>query len=192
MGWSKSFQELERRLEGTFDGTYHPVDNVPLFRLQYPPAQEREALRQLRMLAARTEKKSPATQFVSLTDILRTAIQQLLGAKAEDLEEALQRLEQDAARHELRARLSDELPDEITELLVDRLKDLPRKSVAILVRTGSLYPFVRSSSLESRLEGKLKCAIVMAYPGMTLGELLDTTSQDSHGTHYRGDIIEWE
>ncbi|MBC7335931.1 MAG: hypothetical protein H5U01_06630, partial [Clostridia bacterium] len=53
MGWHEVMGELEEKLVGTLRGTYRPLDNVPFFRVQYPPVEEREALRQFRMLTER-------------------------------------------------------------------------------------------------------------------------------------------
>ena len=39
MGWLEVIGDLEERVESTFAGRNRPLDNVPFFRVQYPPAE---------------------------------------------------------------------------------------------------------------------------------------------------------
>lgn len=189
MGWPELMGELESKLLGWRRGTYRTLDNLPFFRVQYPPAQEREALRQFSMLADRLCAQGFPTQCISLTEILRDTLEQLTNAKA-GLPQALRRLETSRERTALQARLGELLPEELPQLLCARLEALPRDSAAILLRLGALYPFVRSSILLSRLENRVHCAVVLPYPGTTLGALLDAF-EEPHAGYYRGEIIAW-
>lgn len=192
MGWHETMQELEAKLEGTLKGTYRPLDNVPFFRVQYPPTLEREALAQFQGLAGRLQQRGWTVQSISLSEILTEALGRLLNYPLSEFAERLQNLERERERDDLQRQLSEHLPDELANVLKERLAEMPRESIAILLRMGALYPFVRTSSLESKLEGQVSCAIVLTYPGTTLGALLDTQSADPHGGYYRGEIISWQ
>ncbi|MBC7347099.1 MAG: DUF1788 domain-containing protein [Clostridia bacterium] len=191
MGWHEVMGELEEKLVGTLRGTYRPLDNVPFFRVQYPPVEEREALRQFRMLTERLRHQHLGAESVSLLECLREALAALLNCPAEALESRLVELEREQERPELQSRLSKHLPAEMTKALTARLKGMPRDSVAVLLRMGSLYPFLRPSSILSSLEGRIECAVVLPYPGTTLGALLDAPPADPRGGYYRGEVIPW-
>jgi len=79
MGWHEVMRELEEKLEGTFKGTYRPLEGVPFFRVQYPPDQEREALRQFRQLADRLSRRGWKMELVRMSHLLNEALQDLLG-----------------------------------------------------------------------------------------------------------------
>ncbi|MBC7234008.1 MAG: DUF1788 domain-containing protein [Chloroflexi bacterium] len=189
MGWPEAMDELETKLRGWWRGTYRTLDNVPFFRLQYPPTQEREALRQFSLLADRLRAQGFPVQCISLTDVLRNTMQQLTNAK-DDLSKALCSLETSRERIELQGQLSELLAEELPQVLCTHLVSRPRNSAVILLRFGALYPFVRSSTLLSRLENRVRCAVVLPYPGTTLGAVLDVP-EGPHVGYYRGEIIAW-
>lgn len=192
MGWTESMQVLESKVEGTLRGTYRPQDGIPFFRVQYPPTEEREALEQLRLFAVRMSHRGRSTQIVWLTEILEQALCDLLGVSPSGLADGLREWEQSSTRSELEDMLEDSLPDAVVEALEARLKDTPRGSIVVLVRLGALAPFVRSSAFESKLEGRVHCVVVLAYPGTTLGAVLDAAPATAHGGYYRGETIPWQ
>jgi hypothetical protein len=192
MGWHEVMKELEAKLEGTLSGTYRPLDNVPFFRVQYPPAEEREAIRQFHQFAERLKQRGWKVECVSLTEVYQQAMARLLGCPLSELTDRLKTLEKERERSELQRQLSEHLPGELANVLKERLREMPRGSAAILLRMGSLYPFVRPSSLASKLEGQVDCAIVLPYPGTNLGALLDAPPADHHGGYYRGEVIAWK
>jgi len=191
MPWAEVMEELEDKVRGTLQHRYRPLDNVPFFRLQYPPAQEREALRELRLLADRLRNGGWPVRVLSLTEVIRQGLSRLLNVGEEQLPDCLLQLERERERPELESLLAEYLPGEVVSVVVERLRDMPRESVSILTRVGALYPFVRSSSLESRLEGRVKGVIVLAYPGTRLGALLDGRGVDPRAGYYRGETIQW-
>ena len=191
MGWHEVMQGLEKKVEGTLKGTYRPLDDVPFFRVQYPPAQEREALRQFRQFAERMQHRGWSMERIPLTEVFRETLQHLLGCGPEELQEKLEELERGRERVELQQQLSEHLSQELTAIIVERLSGLPKDGVAVLLRIGALHPFMRSSTLESLLEGRVPCAVVLPYPGTRLGALLDARPSDPHGRYYRGETIEW-
>ncbi len=191
MGWHEVMQDLEAKLDGTFRGTYRPLDNVPFFRVQYPPGEEREAIRQFYSFAERLGQRGWKAECISLTQVCQQALARLLNCPLAELPERLKALESGRDRFELQHQLSEHLPDKIAEVLKERLEEMPGESAAILLRMGSLYPFIRPSSLASKLEGQVRCAVVLPYPGTTLGALLDAPPADPHGGYYRGEVIAW-
>jgi len=192
MGWGEVLQELEVKLEGTLRGTYRPLDNVAFFRVQYPPAEEREALRQFRQLTERLQRKGWVAQCISLIEVLEEALAHLVGAGVPELPQRLRDLETSRERPDLQGQLSEHLSGELAQALIKRLRDMPRESVVVLLRMGALYPFTRSSALESKLEGEVPCTLVLPYPGTTLGALLDAAPADPHGIYYRGEVVAWK
>ncbi len=191
MGWPEMMRELEEKLRGTLEGRYRPRDGVPFFRVQYPPAEEREALRRFRELAQHVERWGGPVHPIRMTEVLWEAIARLMGCNERDLPRRLVDLEKTLSRRELQQRLAEHLPKRCTEVLVDQLGEADRRSVAVLTRTGALYPFVRPSALLSKLEARVRCAVVLAYPTGTIGSLLDAEPAGGQGGYYRGEIIRW-
>ncbi|MDW8103305.1 MAG: DUF1788 domain-containing protein [Anaerolineae bacterium] len=192
MGWAEVMEELERKLKGIRDGTYRPLDGIPFFQVQYPPQEEREALRQFALLKERLHHHGWDVRIFTLTEVLQKALCSLLNCSEEELSARLQALERGQDRTELQQSLAHSLPDELVKVLERRLREMPAGSVAILTRMGALYPFLRSSALLSRLEGKIACIIVAGYPGTNLGEMLGARPAGHFNGYYRGEAIAWK
>lgn len=193
MGWTEVIEELETKVVGTLEGKFLPMDGVPFFRVQYPPNQEREALRQFHLLEERIKQKGWQTVWISMNDVLKQALASLIGCDLSDLKDRLKGLERERGHKELRELLSENLPKELTKAIIGSLEQQrgQERGVAFLVRTGSIFPFLRPSTLLAQLEGKTRWVIVFAYPGTNLGAFLDTQPFNSHGGYYRGEIIYW-
>lgn len=192
MGWATVMGKLEEKLVGTLEGRYRPRDGIPFFRVQYPPAEEREALHQFRLLAERLQQKGWPVLSVRLTEILWEALEELLGCGRAILPRELVSLETQRDRDELQRLLAEHLPQVCAGAVVRRLEGARKGSAALLVRTGALYPFVRPSTLLSLLEGRVPCAVVLAYPTNTIGALLDASPAGGQGGYYRGEIVRWQ
>jgi len=192
MGWHELMEELERKVIGTLEGIYRPQDGIPFFRLQYPPKEEREAIRQLHLFAERLKQRGWQAECLSLTEVLKGTLSDLLNCTEDELFSRLRDFEQGGERDELRERLSEALSKSLPERLVGRLHPLPQQSVVVLLRTGALYPFLRPSVLLSHLENQVRCVIVLAYPATSVGELLDAPPSGSHGGYYRGEVVVWQ
>jgi len=192
MAWTEVMRELEEKLIGTLEGKYRPRDGVPFFRIQYPPVQEREAVRQFRLLQDRLTHQGRRVHFIRLTEILWDALAELVGCSRNELRDQLVQLEARMERSELQQRLATYLPKTWADILVERLGEADRRSVALLVRPGVLYPFVRPSTLLSRIEVRVRCAVVLAYPTHTIGAFLDASPAGGQGGYYRGEIILWK
>jgi hypothetical protein len=191
MGWFEVIQELESKVLGTLAGTYRPLDNYRLFRLQYPPREEREAIRQFNELKDRLTSQGWPTQILSLHEVFQDALVNLIGCDEKDLQAELINFETTRDRVELQTQLSEHLPDELGRFIFQKLSGSSDREIAILLRMGCLYPFLRSSSLVSSLEGKVRCTLILPYPGISLGALLDAPPMDPRGGYYRGESIAW-
>jgi len=75
----------------------------------------------------------------------------------------------------------------IAEILIDMLGEKDKSHCAIILRIGSLFPFVHVSSLLTFLEPKVKCTLLIPYPGKD-GEMLNYKGE-SLNNYYRGQII---
>ncbi|MFA0782355.1 hypothetical protein, partial [Fervidibacter sacchari] len=77
MPWAEVIEELESKLVGTLKGTFTPMDGVPFFRVMYPPGEEREALRQFRLLSERLKQQGWQVECISLTRVLQETLASL-------------------------------------------------------------------------------------------------------------------
>jgi hypothetical protein len=193
MPWAELISELESKLVGTLKGTFTPMDGVPFFRVLYPPREEREALRQFRLLANRLNQQGWQTVHVSLTEAMKKAIASLLGCEVDGLVKRLEEEERSRDHTELQSGLAQYLPCELAKVVIECIEShIPsEKGAAFLIRTGALYPFMRPSHLLIHLEGKVRSAVVIAYPGTNIGAFLDSESAGLYGGYYRGEIIHW-
>ena len=193
MPWAEVISELESKLLGTLKGTFKPMDGVPFFRVMYPPREEREALRQFKLLADRLNQQGWQAVQISLTEAMKEAIASLLGCGVDELSERLKEVERSRDRNELKNKLAEHLPPEMAKVVIAHIDPhgLSEKGVAFLVRTGAIYPFMRPSHLLAHLEGKVKWVIVIAYPGTSVGAFLDSEPASLYGGYYRGEIIQW-
>jgi hypothetical protein len=79
------------------------------------------------------------------------------------------------------------LPSLIANRLINHLKDKDISHCVILLRAGSIFPFVHVSSLLTMLEARVRCTLIIPYPGKD-GELLNYRGK-SVRSYYRGEII---
>jgi len=193
MPWAEVISELESKLVGTLKGTFTPMDGVPFFRVMYPPREEREALRQFKLLADRLSQQGWQTVQISLTEAMKEAIASLFGCGINELAERLKEEEKSRGQNELKSNLAEHLPPEMARVIIAHIDShgLSGEGVVFLTRTGAIYPFMRPSHLLKHLEGKVKCAVVIAYPGTSVGAFLDSELTDLYGGFYRGEIIQW-
>jgi len=190
MGWNELFAEVEEKVIGTIKGTIRPLDGIPFFTVCYPPEYEREAIRQFKLFSERLKVREDIPSVViSMKDILKEALIELGVIKKND-ERWLVEFEREKGKEELTEDLKMYLPEKISEILLNRLVDKTSNFVAILIRTGALYPFVRTSSIRAKLENKIKCALIITYPANEAGEMLYSKSFNLGG-YYRGEIIHW-
>ena len=182
MGWNSSkFEELEMKIRESVAGKRHVID-VPYYIYLYDPELEVECLKQFKALASRLRRDGISVEIISLSSLMVDALQNLgcLSTPFLKLEEKI--------RGELISDLERELLKEISARLKERLKDKDVSHCAILIRAGSLFPFVHISSLLTQLEGNVQCTLVILYPGNKEGNMLNYHWENIR-TYYRGEII---
>lgn len=187
MGWNELMSEVEEKIVGTIRGSFRPLDGIPFFTVCYPPEYEREAIRQFKLLSERLKAGEVPSEVISMKDILKEALSELGVFKDERW---LVEFEGEKDKEELIEDLKMYLPEKISGLLLNRLVDKTSNFVAILIRTGALFPFVRTSSIRAKLENRIRCILIIAYPANEVGEMLYSESFNLGG-YYRGEIIHW-
>jgi len=189
MGWNELMWDIEEKVIGTIKGTFRPLDDIPFFTVCYPPELEREAIRHFKLLSERLKAKDVPSEVISMKEILKEALSELGVIKENDAEWLIE-FERNKNKKELIEDFKRYLPEKVSEILLKRLANKDSNFVAILIRMGILYPFVRSSSIRAKLENRVKCILIIAYPSNEAGEMLYSKSF-SLGGYYRGEIIQW-
>ncbi len=91
-------------------------------------------------------------------------------------------------RNTVKEDLERVLPEELALGLVERLKGKDVTHCAVLLRCGSLFPFVHVSSLLFKLTGSIHSTLVIPYPGNKEGRMLREKGE-SVRRYYRAEII---
>lgn len=190
MPWVSKIEVLYEQVTGVLDGRYRPLDGVPFFRFLYPPEDELRALQEFRHFVTRLKTNGYNAETVSLFSVFKEALGNLVGAASEEsLLAKLYEYERSNSRAELAGRLAEHLPEEMAEQLLGRLHPFPARTCCVLTRAGALFPFVRLSSLFSRLENKVPHVLVALYPGNEEGAMLGDRSFDRAAAYYRGEVL---
>jgi len=185
MGWDEQrFAELERRVFATLKGEYVIVD-LPFFRFLYGPGDgiEQTCIKEFQNLVMRIKAKGFSAECIYLSRLLIESLWDL------DLlsEEVLKRESLDRETFDLDLR--NNLPQEISKRLIDHLKDRDRKHCAVLLRIGSLFPFVRASHILQKIDSVINCVLVIPYPGNKEGEMLWHKSKEGNTYYYRWQTV---
>jgi hypothetical protein len=183
MGWESSrVQDLEARILLTTQGK-RPMLDVPFIRFRYEPEQELQCISEFNALAKRLRAKEISVETIWLNTWMLDALRQI------DTIEKLQEFER-SDRLTIFQDLSNierGLPFLIASRLINHLNDKDISHCVILLRAGSMFPFVHVSSLLTLLEGKVRCTLVIPYPGKD-GEMLNYRG-NSLRSYYRGEIM---
>jgi hypothetical protein len=183
MAWDSSkFSQLESTVMGYVTGNRRPID-VPFIRFRYDPGVELRCIREFSHLAERLKTQGTSVELISLSEWLIAMLKEL-GC----FEEPFLQKEKDQ-RPEIAEDLGRELTKRISTRLGEQLKGREISSCAILLRVGSVFPFVHISSVLSSVEGVVRCTLVVAYPGSRDGEMLDYRGETIR-SYYRGEVIE--
>lgn len=178
---STRFSQLEERVLATVSGQ-RPILDVPYYIFPYDPILELRCLTECQALCHRLKAKGYSAEIISLAAWLVDALA-CLGC-----------LDGDFPKHEAadRAMIQQDLERELPKLLSERLcvelADKPLAFCAVLVRLGSLFPFVHISTLLSAVEGHVGCTLVVPYPGSVDGEVLRFLNE-TEGSYYRAEVV---
>ena len=181
MVWDKDrFEELERKVCDTLEGK-RPLKEVPYYIYLYDPKDEPVAIEEFLNLERRLAK-SHSAESIWLSDMMIEVIGRLgfLGSDGVKIEKE--------RREEVKEDLQRLLPESISKKLANRLRGMDRTHCAILLRYGSLRPFVHLSSLIPSLVGVVECTLVIPYPGLRIGWPLNQHPGDS-AKSYRAEVI---
>jgi hypothetical protein len=178
---SEKFKLLEMRIKESVAGNRH-VSAVPYYVYLYKPELEIECLKEFRNLAMRLSRAGISVETVSLASLMIDSLH-FLGC----LNDSFSKIEENR-RNEIAKDLERELLKEISERLKEKLSKKDVSHCAILLRGGSLFPFVHISSLLSQLEGAVHCTLVMPYPGNKEGNMLNYHWENIR-TYYRGEVM---
>ena len=179
MNLSKSsFKDLESKIIATLDG--RRVLDVPYYRYIYPPEKEKLCIDLFENFCDILKRKKYSAETVYISEILVEALKNL-----GFLSESLLKVEEQNLK-EIEENLEDVLAKEVIGILKDRLNDKDISHCAIILRIGSIFPFIHVSELLSKMEGYIKCTIIIPYPGSKEGEMLNYRGDRNY---YRGEII---
>ena len=178
---SERFDTLEARIRETVAGKRHVID-VPYYVYLYKPEFELECLREFKNLVLRLRRDGISVEAISLASLMIDSLE-YLGC----LSEPFLRGEAEK-REEISGDLERELAKEISDMLKVKLKGKDVSHCAIILRAGSLFPFVHISTLLGVLEGAVHCTLVVPYPGNKEGNMLNYHWENIR-TYYRGEII---
>lgn len=168
MVWDNSrFQELESRIMHIIQTKRYPLD-VPFYRFYYEPQLELRCISEFERLIKRLKAKGISAELIWLNKWLLDSLQSI-----DSIDNLIAFEQQD------RKSIFDDLshPERglvaiIAQRLTDHLFNKDISHCAILVRVGCLFPFVHISALLTLAEGKVRCILVIPYPGKD-GEMLN-------------------
>lgn len=140
---------------------YH---DMPYAIFHYPPEEEFPLRGELELLTTRLEQSGKRVTTISLAACLADALA-AEGLTTERIAKAETLSGIDKMIDTIHMILSRRRP--LDELVAARIPpDVdPMRDIVFIVRTGSLFPFYRTSSLLEQLKGKLNVPAVLFYPG---------------------------
>lgn len=156
--------------------------DVPYYRYLYPPNKELACLSEFENFCKILRSKGYSAECIYLSEIVVKGIENLgyVSDSVAEMEKSSPSL--------VEQNLENELVREIAEILKQRLGEKDISHCAILLRAGSLFPFVHISTLLSYLEGKVKCTLIIPYPANKDGEMLCYKGETIR-SYYRGEAI---
>lgn len=173
-----SFEELESKIIATLEGKRFL--DVPYYRYLYPPNKELACIKMFETFYNILNKKGYSAEIIYLSEIIIEALNNLGFLSKSHIEVEEENFE------DIENNLEEVLVDEVVNLLKDKLKSKNINHCVIIIRTGSIFPFIHVSELLSKMEGYIKCTIIMAYPGFKEGEMLGYKGDK---IYYRGEVI---
>lgn len=142
---------------------------LPFAILRYDPSEEWDLRREIARLQARLQNIGKDVKPVSLADLLWRAVDRTEGMPA--LVEEETSFGYPRAEETLDRILNDPDFAPLPDLVITELAELnPERSVAILMRAGSMAPGIyHMSKLLDELQGRTKVPTILCYPGSLEG-----------------------
>jgi hypothetical protein len=178
MIWTKKeAQKFESVIIATLDGK--KFIDLPYYRYRYSPEEEVNCIKEFETLRNILKNKGYSAETIYIPEILVQALRSL-----GFLDDSLIKIEEKSFS-EIEENLEDVLVTEVAKILINHLKEKDISHCAIILRIGSIFPFIHISSLLSQLEGYVKCTLIIPYPGNKEGQMLDYEG-DNIKNYYRG------
>ena len=152
---------------------------VPFFIFPHDPALERKIIDEANRLQNRLERAGIQVEKVSLGALFYGTLQ-AKGYLEKSFE--IESKDRDALKRGIASVVKDSLVKELKE------KASNSKKVILLVRAGAIFPFLRTSSILSDLEGSVKSPLVLFYPGRYEDKKLYFLNE-TEGYYYRAMIL---
>lgn len=179
----EKLESLEEKIVETLEGK-RPLMEVPCYICLYDPKDELDALDCFSQMVLRLRKNYSA-ESIKLSDLMIEILEKQGFLSPQILEKEEERREE--LGRDLRRILSKEIPRSLRE----RLRGMDARHCAVLLRYGSLWPFVHlSSDILPSLEGSISCTLVIPYPSrIGEGYPLNRRSEGIVGA-YRAEVID--
>ena len=176
-------------LEGRFANLEHHLKNdyeklasfagVPFFIFPYDPALERKVIDEVNRLQKRLERAGLEVEKVSLGALFYGTLQSK-GYLEKSFE--IESKDRDSLKRGIVSVVKDSLVNDLKKIASDG------KKVILIVRAGAIFPFLRTSSILSDLEGSVKSPLVLFYPGRYEDKKLYFLNE-TEGYYYRAMIL---
>ena len=173
------FKLLQEKVKDTLSGE-RPLIDVPYYIYCYEPSLELVALKEFRNLESRL-KHNFDIETISFGDLFWEGMKNA-GFMSEKY------AEYEVNRESFADDISREVLKEIMNSLLFSQSGMNFTHGVILVKAGSLFPFIHLSNILSAIETKVKSTLIIPYPGTREGYLLNYTFPIAQ-TYYRGEII---
>ena len=162
-----------------------PALDVPFFRFLYGPQDgvEHLCIAEFENMARRIRAKGFSAETIWMSRLLLDSLSELGLLDEQILAE--ERIHSELFYKDLRGK---HLREEVSNRVIEKLAGKPPSHCAILLRVGSLFPFVRISHILSRIDGPVRCVTVIPYPGSREGQMLWFSGEDWNN-YYRWETI---
>ena len=191
MPLSRPLQEINDDVLEFFERS-SSTEVPPYFVYVYDPTEEYKARSDMSDLQLSLGAKDVRCASISLADLFWEAIDDSGDFDAIVSEEKAYPNDA-AALDRINQTINEILRDEpnLSQRVMNRMEQLPPKTVAFLFRAGALYPAYRTSSLLEDLRERLMVPVVLMYPGHLdggVGLSFMGKCEPAHG--YRAKIVQ--
>jgi hypothetical protein len=175
------FEELRLKL-----GHGRQLDSTgsdPIYYLVFPVAELLDVKRQSKAWVAKLENEGWQVVCLSMVDVVEQVLKEhklrklwLMTERAllDRSEKDRKALDQRDINKTLAKALSEgsQLAPELLKIIQDHLDQVHAKANGLLLLTDleALHPYLRINTIEAYLHGKVKCPVVVFYPGLRLGK----------------------
>jgi hypothetical protein len=169
---------------------YH---DLPFAIVRYDPTDEWELRREIKLLATRLEAVGNEVHFISMSELLWSALEMVHQKDDDEGLEAVIALEKERgyveAQQQVTTYLSSKVWIPLWDLLAERLASIsPENSVVFLTRVAAMSPGIfHMSMLLDKMHGITKVTTILFYPGSIEGttglRFMDLKDRDALGNY---------